>query len=913
MIERVFLGWDGPFADHAAGWLLAHKDALPGWLVITPTAQSGRRLRGCLAGQAGALLAPLILTPGALMHTAEPAVAADWMEHLAWLETLEAIGDWSPYQELFPQPPDAADGRASALAAELAGLRRRLQENGHTLASAAKRLANSIEAGRWNALARLEALVERQLNSWGLLSRSRLLAAGVKPPQGITAVVLAGVTDAPPLLERALREWNGPVTALIGAPECEAENFSDTGRPLDGWSSRTLPWPAGEQGSVVLAADVRQEAAEALRAVAQAGTPAGELALGATDAAGGAELAQAFTRAGWVAFHPAEPSIPGGLRRWFRLWSAWLAEPLLATAADLLALPETSALIRGSRAEKARRLAMLRDQWMARRPDDLRLRMQTADFRSAEQQEAAAEVLQAIETLERWRASFSRGNHAAAMEQLLERLATASEDSAAEAAALRDWLAEAAPLLERVRRDTPFWIDLMLGALPTPAPTPPDGRVIDVHGWLELFFEPGRHLVLCGLNEGKAPARNAGDPWLGEAAASLLGLPGNRQRAARDAFLHLAMIEARRHGGRVDLLCAKTGPDGDPLLPSRLLLAADAADLPERVNWLFRGIEPPEAGMRWHADWQWQPPAVEIPRRLSVTSLRDWLACPFRFYLKHALGMQQPDPGRGEWDARDFGNIAHEILERWGSDPVAREFDDPADLHASWCNDLDRILASRFGSRPPLAMRIQGESLRQRLAWLAQAQAAARADGWQVAEVEHKIEIQLGAWTLVAKIDRIDRHATSGALRVIDYKTGKVGKVDAEHRSQVTANTKLPAHIPADSPVVHPAGRNGKDITCRWSNLQLPLYAAAVRQRDGLIPEPCYFTIGETESHVALTAWPEFSAADLDAAMACAAWIVGRIEAGEFWPPAEKSRYDDFASLAAGRKLADLCQPPAQV
>ena len=51
-----------------------------------------------------------------------------------------------------------------------------------------------------------------------------------------------------------------------------------------------------------------------------------------------------------------------------------------------------------------------------------------------------------------------------------------------------------------------------------------DGRVIDVQGWLELFYEPGKHLVLCGMNEGMVPARNAGDPWLGEAAGKQLGL-----------------------------------------------------------------------------------------------------------------------------------------------------------------------------------------------------------------------------------------------------------------------------------------------------------------------------------------------------------------------------------------------------
>ena len=49
MIERVFLGWDGPFLPRAADWLLERREALPGWLVVVPTSQGGRRLREAMA------------------------------------------------------------------------------------------------------------------------------------------------------------------------------------------------------------------------------------------------------------------------------------------------------------------------------------------------------------------------------------------------------------------------------------------------------------------------------------------------------------------------------------------------------------------------------------------------------------------------------------------------------------------------------------------------------------------------------------------------------------------------------------------------------------------------------------------------------------------------------------------------
>lgn len=909
MVERVFLGWDRPFLERAAEWLLARRDELPRLLVVVPTAQAGRRLCEALAERAGALLTPRILTPGACLQTPAPDVAADWVEHVAWVETLENVTSWEAYQELFPQPPAPGGDWASGLAKELVDLRHALQENGLTLTAAAKRLSNSIEAGRWDALGRLEKLMEQQLRLWGMRSRSQVLAGGVSLPGHLSGIVLAGIAEMPPLVERAWLAWPGPVTALIGAPPGEADAFSPIGRPLPCWAERIMPWLDGPTGSVRLVADSRQQAAEAIRAVAQAQTPSNEVALGTTDSETGDELARSFTRMGWTAFHPAAVPVTTGLARWFQVWSGWLADPRLAVMADLLALPESAALITGPRVELAAHLSRLRNQWLVIHPADLRHRATSAVFRSATERQAAARVLDAAGLLENWRADFLTGDFPATMARMIDALALTNHGTADESAAMLAWLAAANRLMHQVQRGPRFWLDLMLAQIPSAGPQPPPGRVIDVSGWLELFYEPGRHLVLCGMNEGQVPATTAGDPWLGEAAARLLDLPTHATRVARDAFLYQAMLEARRHDGRVDVICAKSGSGGESLLPSRFLLAADPADLPGRVRFLFRGIEPPEAGMRWHADWQWQPRQVATPGRLSATSLATWLACPFRYYLKHGLGMQSPQPDRVEWNARDFGNIAHLIMEQWGQDPAARDLTEEGPLHHWLAAALDRIIASQFGARPPLAVRVQTEALRQRLSWLARVQAQWRADGWETIAVEQKIEIPVGTATVVSRIDRIDRHRDHGGLCIIDYKTGRAKEVDKAHRRRITTATTLPAHLAMDSPAVYTGEEKGKPVDFLWCDLQLPLYALVLRNRDGVMPTPCYFNVAATESDVAILEWSDFSEHDLQAAECCTAWVVRQIAAGVFWPPAEKVTYDDFAVLAAGRTLLEMCAP----
>ena len=925
MAERVFLGWDRPFLGRAVAWLLERREHLPGMLVVVPTAESGRRLREALAEAAGALLSPGIATPGSFLRIEDTVehVAPGWAEQVAWVEVLEGVADWSIYQGLFPVAPAQDGDWAAGLAREMVQLRHCLQENALTLAAAARRLRETVEAERWQALASLEVMVERKLLDWGYQSRSRALAAGLRLPSGISNIVLAGVVEMPPLVERALLAWENSgkeesfiasdghrpplqcLTVLIGAPEAEADGFAASGRPLAAWIERELPWPEADMGSVRVVADPRQQAVEAIRVIGEAQSASNEVALGAADAEAGEELARALTRQGWPAFYPAAVSPSSGLARWFRVWGEWLAEPTLALMADLLTLPETAGLIGGRRAQKARCLSEMRDRWMVMRREDLQRRIDATVFRDELAKAAGVEVLDAAGVLENRRARFLREEFPGALTEMLDKLAGGGPASAEMAATLGQWLAQAAPVIGRVPRDARFWLGLMLDETPAPAPLPPAGRVIDVQGWLELYYEPGRHLVLCGMNEGKVPARSGGEPWLSETARERLGLLTDAMRAARDAFLFKAMAEARREDGRVDVMCGKAGAGGETLLPSRLLLAAGRTALPQRVGTLFREIEPPEAGLRWHADWQWTPRTLEPPTRISVTSIKDYLACPFRYYLKHVVRMRIPEPARVEWTARDFGTVAHEVLERWGGDEEAREFDKTEALSDWLSAQLDRVVAEWFGRRVPMAVRIQAESLRQRLAWLARVQACERAAGWQVVDVERKVEIPAGEAMLVAKIDRIDRHRDSGEMRVIDYKSGKVDSVDKEHRSKLIASTVLPAHLPVDGPAVYVSADHGKAATYRWVNLQLPLYAAALVLRNENLPRPCYFTLGATEADVVLQEWTDFTSADLNAAQACADWVANNISTKVFGPPAEKVSYDDYSILAAGRTLQE--------
>ncbi|QJE94984.1 PD-(D/E)XK nuclease family protein [Luteolibacter luteus] len=897
MPERVFLGWDRPFLGLLTEWLLARRDQLPSTLVVVPTAQGGRRLREALAEAAGAILAPKVVTPGFFMLTEGENIAPEAIEQLAWVETLENLGDWDNFSAVFPIPPGEGEpsGWALGLSRSLAGLRAGLQENALTVADAARILSKTVEGERWQQLAVLEGRVERLLSRWGLSSRSSALSR-LKPVAypGVKWIVLAGVADLPVAAANLLSGSPLKVISLIGAPASLEERFDELGRPLaDAWVDRSIPWPDVGQGEVVVVANPRQQAAEALRLTSLAASKPEQLALGSADEETAGELVRAFGRAGWELHDPSHVP-PAPLTSWLGAWRSFLKSPGSSSAIDLIGFPQSGALVHGKRAQRVEALSYARDKFLARDGSDL-TSAKALTSRDSERDRLAL-AAETMEQLERVRGAFLRDGFHFSMRRMMGIIDPREEESSNVIA----WLEATQPLENKIDRDHGFWIDLMRATLPDPIVIPSDDRVLDVQGWLELFHEPGAHLIICGMNEGKVPGRASSDAWLPEGTRKILGLSHDATRAARDAFLLTSMVEARRGSGRVDLLLAKSGAGGDALLPSRLLLACEEEQLPARVKWLFREIEPPESSIAWTMDeaWKWKPTIIDKEAKISVTAFSDYLTCPFRFYLKHVVGMSAPEPERVEWNARDFGNVAHIVLERWALDEEARDFSKTEAIEKWVHEELDRVIAERFGARVPLAVRIQRESMRQRLSWFAQVQASERANGWHIEEVEKKFEVPIDGITIVGRVDRIERHE-DGRRRVLDYKTGNVsGGVESAHRSGVVASTRFPLHLEGVSAILS-SGADGK--TKRWKNLQVPLYSAGLANIDEL----GYFALGTTEADVRLSLWEGFSKADRDSAMACATWVIGKVRDRVFWPPAEKADFDDYAALSVGRTLID--------
>ena len=335
-------------------------------------------------------------------------------------------------------------------------------------------------------------------------------------------------------------------------------------------------------------------------------------------------------------------------------------------------------------------------------------------------------------------------------------------------------------------------------------------------------------------------------------------------------------------------------------MPSRLLFACEGVEMAERRGSILRRRARrcrtsnwPEALRAGRAVSDFpipRPvPLAEPVVSLRVTELRDYLACPYRYYLRHRLGLESLADEAEELAANEFGTLLHVVLKQFADDPQLADSTDPAALEAGLNEILDQALAKRFGAGVLAAVRLQGEQIRHRLAAFARWQAQRRSEGWRIHSSEVAItvadKISLpGAEHALAdgevpiylrgRIDRVDVHETTGETIVFDYKTGDKGETpEKAHREKQTD----------------------------WIDLQLPLYRHLVRAAGIKGPVRLgYIVLPKDTSKVGaeLAEWDEQTLADADAK---ALEVILAIGAQKFWPPATDTKsarwFSEFAVI----------------
>ena len=263
---------------------------------------------------------------------------------------------------------------------------------------------------------------------------------------------------------------------------------------------------------------------------------------------------------------------------------------------------------------------------------------------------------------------------------------------------------------------------------------------------------------------------------------------------------------------------------------------------------------------------------------MSVTSFRTYLACPYRFYLRHVLGLGREDDRAIELDAAAFGNLIHEVLCRFGRSDVSQSTD-VGEIRGFLRVALRECIEQWYGRDLLPAVNVQSMQAQVRLDAFADWQADWARAGWRIRYTEvpepgtvTRISSPDGrSMMLHGRLDRLDQHQETGEWFVFDYKTSTAARgPSATHR------------------------RSGQ-----WVDLQLPLYrhlAASLditgRPRLGYINLPSDTSkVGHWEAE-----WSEKELAEADK---LAADVVAKVLDAEFWPPAYPPPpfSDDYAAI----------------
>jgi len=403
-----------------------------------------------------------------------------------------------------------------------------------------------------------------------------------------------------------------------------------------------------------------------------------------------------------------------------------------------------------------------------------------------------------------------------------------------------------------------------------------NGDEIELLGWLEIPMDDAPAIAITGLNENFVPSSKSADMFLPDGMRRELRLEDNMRRYARDAYALSAIMASRE---RVHLIFGKRSVEGDPLVPSRLLFATDEQHIAERVQRFFtepssNATRPLFAGSlragRDRSDFDpKEPPKTVYPfDRIRVTEFRDYMQCPFRYYLKHRLRLDITDDTAEELDGGAFGDLAHRVLKLFGRSKI-KDSQDAEQIAEYLSRQLDVMVSDVYGKAFRPVIDVQVEQLRLRLNAFAVAQAKRAAEGFEIFHVEYSPQTPDGS-TLVdvdgrpikirGRIDRVDYDHNSGKYVLLDYKTAATGETpEKTHRKQG-----------------------------EWTDLQLPLYEWIFSENNDIESdiEVGYVSLPKdvTKTGFLIADWHH---QDFETARDTAKEVIRNIRREVFWPPAK--------------------------
>lgn len=903
------------------------REELPGCMVVVPTAESGRRLREKLA-ELGGCLAPRVVTPEVFFRVAgKEGVATDVQEQWVWMEALREM-KVEGLSEVFPVMPSERNfDWAFGVATSLRKVSRELGMSGMEFATVVS-LESCEERGRWEQLGELQRRVREKLGSLGLcagVDAQRREADGAE--MAVERVIVAGVTDPVRLAVRVWERWEaagGRVDVWVQAPESEREFFDGWGIPRENW---------GERGVGLRDEQIRVAGSErgfgAFLVEECVGWESEDVTLGLCDGSFAQVAEVGLGEAGWSVWNPQGQAAGGVVLSWFEEflscvggdggWGAWV---------KLLRHPLFGRLVG---VEKWYEALILFDELDAKfLPNEAGRLVEILEREMAEMGGGGREKYEALKLAwdwlgERWEECREKSGREL-VEIWVNLLEKIGWDDGVDGKWLGQLMADGMSLEKLGEISGVDGLRLVCKMIPVMrVEAGHEEAAVDLLGWLEMTYAAGKKTILLGVHEGCVPDRGLDDAFLSDRVRCELGLRNAASRLAEDAHRLAALLASCE----VRVLVAQVNPQGEVCRPSRLLLGEKGEFLARRVRALFAEQEQEvEALPSWdRGEWKLvfdEKLQVWGERALSPSRLRDYLHCPFRFYLKEVLGWREFEAAQGEMRSHEFGTLLHDVLKGMAQDEVAKKTRNVRELREFLWVELERLVEKKYGKDWSLEIYFQYESAKQRLEAFARCEIAEREAGWEIWLAEYDLGTKekpwmYGGYPLVMKVDRVDRRGSE--IRVLDYKTSASASAPLQAhrvmRKSWLRSQRRDFFVGTDFEIIpdrvepgHYVSEEERAMIARkrwvWANVQLPLYAEfftefAETPKNEFSVSVGYVNLPAQVVDVKFAIWEDYE----EYREMIAAWtgqVLRAIHANVFWPPAElnsgEKLYDPWAALA---------------
>ncbi len=905
------------------------------WLVVLPTARGGRRLRTLLSDRANdaqhKFVAPTIITTGELpQRLIGPCsnIAIEIEQTLAWAQALLNTPDNALAALLSRLPSRDSLAPWLDLAATILRLYQDLAAGDLDFGDVQREVSGEGEQRRWQLLSQLHADYLKRLDAAGRVDpfMARKRAIDEHRCGCDQSILLVGTTDLSRSLSRLLQgasenQKAAGVTALVAADEDDRDHFDSFGSIIASrWIQRELSL---RDDHLIAAEDVADQAAIAARCVANWRTkfPAAKITIGVTQETlvGPIEFElrsrgiKTYRELGWtIAQTP--------IGRLLELLAAHLSMSSWRSLAALVRHADMDDFIEHQLAGDLLHRVDGNGKWLqaldnlignhfpTRCDDDLPAGVRRED-RVAEVvrdriQQTLHDLRGPARTLSDWAGRLTAWLHVIYPDPTIDESHSQSRGrSAVDATFL---FLTAVQELEQsldVKLSSSAAIEMLMSSLVSLRVFEPAGEDESIiSGWLDLALDDAAAMVVTSLNHPYVPEAVTADPFLPGSLRTRLQLNDNERRLARDIQALDVILSTRRE---VKLVVGTRGLDGSPTPPSRLLAAATPHDAARR---LFQMLEPPRrpasdplASNTNDSVWRFRGtqtrsklPIPILPQRdpvavMSVTAFKEYLTCPYRFYLRYVLRIRPLDDAAGELQANQFGDLIHNTLELFGNSDF-KDAESPQVIEDALGDMLDTYAGKFFGRSPNAAVRLQIEQARRRLSWLATVQAERRRGGWMIDRVEEPfggdddahIVVDGKPMAIRGRIDRIDRHESKG-WAIIDYKSH--------------------GHAPRRK---HLQVRDGERT---WLDLQLPLYqllipfviGKEVRSSDVALS---YFNVGSNFNETKIND-ADFDREEFASALTKIEDCVRGIRGGHFAPSSDV-QFDDYSMILQTGAVANL-------